>query len=168
MPWPSFPKTLYQRSRLEAHLPSRRLAGLEQPLWLSGHSTCSCLRQDAARSWREIPGSGSPRDPLASRRRSKGAGARDLPCAGLQRRWLAAALKDAHPPRRGAQEVPRLHPLFECQTGEPPIGWKWRISNLSQNVYFRRLWIGEYYHIGSGAGESARLSCKFKVKRGLS
>lgn len=81
-------------------------------------------------------------------------------CAGLQRRWLAAALKDAH---GGAQEVPRLHPLW-MSNWRTPIGWKWRISNLSQNVHFRRIWMREYYHIGWRAGESGRLSCKVKVK----
>lgn len=74
----------------------RGWAGLELPLLLPRHSTCSCRRQDAARSWREIPSAGSPRDPASASAQIKGQEPTTRRCAGLQRRWLAAALKDAH------------------------------------------------------------------------
>lgn len=48
-------------------------AGLELPLWLPRCSTCSCRRRDAARSWREIPGTGSPRDLAAASAQIEGA-----------------------------------------------------------------------------------------------
>lgn len=71
--------------------------GLELQLLLPGHSTCSCRRQDAARSWREIPRAGSPRDQTAaSAQTKKGQEPATRRCAGLQRRWLAAALKGTH------------------------------------------------------------------------
>lgn len=156
-----FAKTLYKRSRLEAHLPSRRRAGLAQQLWLPGHSTCSCRRQDAARSWREIPGAGSPQDPLPSRRRPKRAGARDLLVRGVTAALAGGGFKRRSRRSAGGSAPPSPFWMSNWRT---PIGWKWRISNLSQNVYFRRIWMREYYHIGWRAGESGWLSCKVKVK----
>lgn len=61
-------------------------------------------------------------------------------CAGLQRRWLAAALKDAH---RGAPEVPTVPPAsFWMSKPRTPIGWKRCDCKLSQNVYFGRIMDG--------------------------
>lgn len=161
VPWPSFSKTHCKRSRLEAHLPSRRLAGLEQQRWLPGHSTCSCRRQDAARSWREIPGSGSPQDPLPRRRRSERAGARDLPVRGVTAALAGGGFKRRALRSAGGSAPPSPFWMSHWRT---LIGWKWRISNWSQNVCFRRLWMKEYYHTGWRARESGWLSCKFKLK----
>lgn len=77
------------------YLPCRRRAGLEPPLCCPTLHVLQ-LWPRAARSWREIPRAGTPRDPATRRRRANGArSGATRRCAGLQRHWLAAALKRA-------------------------------------------------------------------------
>lgn len=124
-----------KRNGLQAHLPCRRRPGLELPRCLPCRSTCSCRRRSQRPAGGRFPARGLP-GIRPRRRRLQGAGAATCGCAGLQRRWLAAALKDA---RCGSPQVPRLQPPFECQTRGTPIRWKWRIRKLSQNVCFKRM-----------------------------
>lgn len=105
-PGRAFTTTPYKTSGLEAHLPSFPGAGLEQQLLLPGHSTCSCRRQDAACSWREIPGAGSPQDPQLRRRRSKGAGARDPPVRRVTAALAGGGFKRRSPKSAGGSAPP--------------------------------------------------------------
>lgn len=101
-----FKDPLEKEAGLEAHLPSRRRAGLEQQLLPPRHSTCSCLRRDAARSWREIPGAGSPRDPPRRRRRSERAGASDPPVRGVTAALAGGGFKRRSPRSAGGSAPP--------------------------------------------------------------